>query len=182
MKGTLKSNGSDRKEYHAMRIDWEPMKIIAEYEKKDIRNGYWLGTWKKATDVVIEEIDLNVRDYRYWREMFNKIYYFCRFSGLTNKFSENLIRSIRWYRYRARCPHKTWEDRYSPRIVGWVYEIINAEVNDNCIDNIRCARVGDGKQVKKYYRQQEHGCCGSYDVVRRGPDGKRYLIGCNYGH
>lgn len=61
------------------------------------------------------------------------------------------------------------------------YSWMSAEVDDPCEDNHREALADDQDAVRKYENQRRSGCCGSFDAeVVVG--GKRYLIGCNYGH
>ena len=52
---------------------------------------------------------------------------------------------------------------------------------DNC-DNFRSALVEDRDQMDKYIGQQDNSCCGYFDEVHIGPDGKKYMLGFNYGH
>jgi hypothetical protein len=58
---------------------------------------------------------------------------------------------------------------------------MEAMVDDPCVDNERFAYVDEPLALVKYYDQQERGCCGSFDadiIV----DGRKAVIGCNYGH
>ena len=50
-----------------------------------------------------------------------------------------------------------------------------------CVDNHRYAKCTDFDAMQQYKRQQDSGCCGSYDVLFRLV-GETYTIGCNYGH
>lgn len=54
-------------------------------------------------------------------------------------------------------------------------------VDDSCIDNTRFAWVDDPKALKEYHEQASQGCCGSYDT-EVSINGRRAMIGCNYGH
>jgi hypothetical protein len=60
---------------------------------------------------------------------------------------------------------------------AWMYDF----VDDSCIDNGRFAWADDPKEVEKYHKQADNGCCGFFDteVVIKG---RKALIGCNYGH
>ena len=48
-------------------------------------------------------------------------------------------------------------------------------------DNPRIAIVGNTKQEAAYDEIQQHGCCGSTDIIET-IDGINYMIGFNYGH
>lgn len=69
------------------------------------------------------------------------------------------------------------------KIGDWAANIIRKAVDDPCIDNIRFARYGDCDDMEEYFVKRANGCCGFYDGVHKYPgDGKKYLVGCNYGH
>jgi hypothetical protein len=48
-------------------------------------------------------------------------------------------------------------------------------------DNLRVAVVGDHAQMDYYEDKRARGCCGTFDI-RVTIDGKKFDIGCNYGH
>jgi hypothetical protein len=49
------------------------------------------------------------------------------------------------------------------------------------VDNFRFADVKIRKDVRRFRKQAETGCCGSFETeVTVG--GRRFLVGCNYGH
>lgn len=78
---------------------------------------------------------------------------------------------------------KTWEQVLPDDIVRWAeVELRAAMVDEPCCDNTRVARMDSPSQMRRFRRQQEHGCCGSFDFERTGPDGNCYLLGFNYGH
>jgi hypothetical protein len=52
----------------------------------------------------------------------------------------------------------------------------------DCSDNIRIADVDDTEEMKQYEQIAEKGCCGSFEEVIIHPNGKKIMIGCNYGH
>lgn len=54
-------------------------------------------------------------------------------------------------------------------------------VDESCVDNERFAYVEDSIAMAQYDKQQDDGCCGSFDAVIM-VDGKEAMIGCNYGH
>jgi hypothetical protein len=67
-------------------------------------------------------------------------------------------------------------------IVDWGRAFIKEKILDPCVDNFRMARVWKSSDCRRYQRQKKKGCCGFYDELVIGPDGNKYLIGCNYGH
>lgn len=87
---------------------------------------------------------------------------------------------------RAKAPvPKGYQDVLPENVVRWAESAIGAEMKKRkelCVDNYRVARLGSSTQMRRYRKQQKNGCCGSFDEVRKGPDGQKYLIGCNYGH
>jgi hypothetical protein len=68
-----------------------------------------------------------------------------------------------------------------PEIVQWGLGIINS-IGDPFVDNFRMARVWKSSDCRRYQREKRAGCCGFYDELVVGPDGNKYLLGCNYGH
>jgi hypothetical protein len=97
---------------------------------------------------------------------------------------DEIIEKIRKQRYCHRNRPKHWTDFVSKDIQIWAHTIINIEVNDPCISNVRCAKKSDRAAMRLYNKQRKEGCCGCFDIVRRCPFDwlKRYAIGCNYGH
>lgn len=61
--------------------------------------------------------------------------------------------------------------------IDWLDE----SVCDNYVNNYRFANVEIYEEVEAYERQQECGCCGSFDTVVMIGD-EITMIGCNYGH
>ena len=51
-----------------------------------------------------------------------------------------------------------------------------------CVDNFRFADAADAEEVNRFEEASRMGCCGSYDGEEIHPNGKKILIGCNYGH
>lgn len=86
----------------------------------------------------------------------------------------------------ARCPQEKSYEQFLPKdISSWAERHIQEEVEAMeamCVDNWRVARLGNSPQMRRYRRQQKRGCCGSHDIIRRGPDGNTYMLGFNYGH
>lgn len=68
-------------------------------------------------------------------------------------------------------------------IYNWLENHIYKNVlGEDCIDNLRIAAIDDILQVEAYEHARDRGCCGSYDGEVKAPDGKMYMVGCNYGH
>lgn len=61
------------------------------------------------------------------------------------------------------------------------FEWMTGQVDDPCIDNYRFAFLDDNNMMVEYERKANQGCCGSadYDIM---VDGRRAVVGCNYGH
>lgn len=70
-----------------------------------------------------------------------------------------------------------------PTIGEWLAAYIEEQVKDEeYVDNIRWAVLGDPEQMDAYDEAVSEGCCGSFDGEVTAPDGHTYLVGCNYGH
>jgi len=97
-----------------------------------------------------------------------------------------LYEAARFAVKEARCPQeKSYEQFLSKDIARWAERRIQEEVEEleaTCVDNWRVARLGNSPQMRRYRRQQKRGCCGSHDIIRKGPDGNKYMLGFNYGH
>lgn len=61
------------------------------------------------------------------------------------------------------------------------FDWMEESVSDLYMDNERFAYVEDPIAMAQYDKQQDDGCCGSFDAVIM-VDGKEAMIGCNYGH
>lgn len=82
---------------------------------------------------------------------------------------------------------KSWEETMTKEEVQWLRREMAYIVNDPCKDNFRAARMWTSSQMRRFRKQESHGCCGSANKVVRNPNpiipGKdMYIIGCNYGH
>jgi hypothetical protein len=85
--------------------------------------------------------------------------------------------------FRMREQSKRWDEVLSDTIVKWAWETLDKESEGcDCVDNYRVAAVRSSPQMRRYKRQKEHGCCGSRNFRRKGPDGQTYALGFNYGH
>jgi hypothetical protein len=80
---------------------------------------------------------------------------------------------------------KGWKNILPLNIVDWANnefrKIIETE-DLEYVDNYRVADIKKSSQVRRYKKQKENGCCGYFDTKLTGPDGRVYLLGCNYGH
>ena len=55
------------------------------------------------------------------------------------------------------------------------------DIDDPCMDNFRFAEMDKSGDLRRYWDQRARGCCGSCDQVVT-IDGRKFQIGCNYGH
>lgn len=76
---------------------------------------------------------------------------------------------------------KSWDDVLPNNIVTWALDIV-AGWDNPCTDNIRAALMSSPSQMRRFRKQRNNGCCGSHEETLKGPDGKKYLLGCNFGH
>ena len=83
----------------------------------------------------------------------------------------------------ARCAsrEKYWYDVLPSDIVRWADCHLH-NLGLECMDNQRVALLKSPSQMRRFKRQRDKGCCGSYEEVLNGPDGKKYILGCNHGH
>ena len=84
-------------------------------------------------------------------------------------------------RCHQECQRREWHQRVPQQIVEWANRIVAGWDLEYC-DNVRVADASRPNQKKAYKEQKARGCCGFVDDVQRGPDGRLYWIGCNYGH
>lgn len=87
--------------------------------------------------------------------------------------------------YRLYMRRKTWYEAIADkRIVAWANDCLSElEENYDCVDNVRVANSRKSSQIRRYMRQKDNGCCGSFDVKKTCPvDGQVYYLGFNYGH
>ena len=49
-------------------------------------------------------------------------------------------------------------------------------------DNYRFSPMDDSEGLEEFEEIKEHGCCGSYEREVEDHTGRKWLIGCNYGH
>lgn len=63
------------------------------------------------------------------------------------------------------------------------FEILEEAIKgEEFVDNYRYAQIGDEKGMAEYKEAIENGCCGSTDLVIVFADGKKAIVGCNFGH
>ena len=82
---------------------------------------------------------------------------------------------------RCASRKKTWEDVLPSNIVRWADCHLH-NLGLECMDNQRVALLKSPSQMRRFKKQRDKGCCGSYEEVLDGPDGKKYILGCNHGH
>ena len=67
----------------------------------------------------------------------------------------------------------------------WALDEIRAEMENQheyCVDNHRMADADDSAEIQAFEQASFWGCCGSFEREVVHPNGKKILIGCNYGH
>lgn len=95
---------------------------------------------------------------------------------------KTLIDEILQYRYSVRLQtpkvhHYAWRQPF----IRAAIKLMLMEINDSCIDNTRFAAVDSNKDMKRYWKQAARGCCGRHDEIV-SVFGRKFMIGCNYGH
>jgi hypothetical protein len=118
-----------------------------------------------------------------WKEVFKQVCDLCK----KNVSGRGLIKRIREFRYQYNLKINSQVNKSDYEIpvevVYWLFSYIEKIADDSCIDNHRCALVGNRKQERRYRQQRESGCCGFVDRKVICPiDNKEYWVGCNYGH
>ncbi len=96
--------------------------------------------------------------------------------------AKTLCGEILQYRHQARLQtpkehHYGWRQPF----VRAAIKAMLAEVNDSCIDNVRFAACDVRKDMRRYRDRQMGGCCGHHDETV-SIFGRKFMIGCNYGH
>lgn len=76
---------------------------------------------------------------------------------------------------------KNWDDVLPSNIVRWADCHLH-NLGLECMDNQRVALLKSPSQMRRFKKQRDRGCCGSYEEVLDGPDGKKYILGANHGH
>lgn len=84
---------------------------------------------------------------------------------------------------------RRYEERKTPKKehdYGFLQGSIDREISRmtadlDCVDNIRFAAMNSRKDMRRYRAQQDEGCCGSHDEEVT-IYGRKFMIGCNYGH
>lgn len=132
-------------------------------------------------------------DPEYWRIVFERalkeVFFESRQNYGTNEFSfeeKDPIKVIKEWRYQYRIPRrkkKQYKDYGFVRgvLLERAIETMLKNLDEPCVDNVRFTAVNDRKEMKRYNRQREEGCCGSHDEEIL-ICGKKFMIGCNYGH
>jgi|GEM_PF-2215907 len=81
--------------------------------------------------------------------------------------------------------HPELRERYGEKIGMWLereFYFLELEADDPCVDNYRCAEVGNEKEEKAYQEIKDGGCCGSAEKIVKHASGRTFKIGLNYGH
>lgn len=100
---------------------------------------------------------------------------------------KQVIKDVRDERYRRRLPRKKVarpiEDYGFVRgiLLQRHIERMIEDLDEPCLDNVRFAASNSRREMRRYRRQQSNGCCGSHDE-EVSICGKKFWIGCNYGH
>jgi hypothetical protein len=91
-----------------------------------------------------------------------------------------LIEHIRLYRYRERlAPAK--ENRYPGFDSLLRMELEDLAKDRDYVDNRRFAAINSRKDMQRYRKQRDSGCCGSVDK-EVSILGRKFMIGLNFGH
>ena len=82
---------------------------------------------------------------------------------------------------RSASQEKRWDGVLPGDVVRWANAYF-AQRKLDFMDNRRVALLRSPSQMRRFKKQRNNGCCGSHEEVLEGPDGKRYILGCNRGH
>ncbi len=137
---------------------------------------------RKRESVVLFTFDVRRADRAYWHSV--KLF----LEWLSQALSPG---SRDWakveYKALRKLHHETkrreWDDVLPAPIVTWANRrLAESAKGELCVDNYRVAQIGNTGQMRRYKAAKASGCCGFADFDEVGPDGKRYLLGYNYGH
>ena len=182
---------------------WGLEHLRPEREKCDRCGLPSFDTWYRA-------INFDNRDPAYWKQIFKeaherKAFYFKAephhgwaygdvyvdadkdpISGLKpggppkNWANLSLIDEIRHRRYNYRLQERKEHDygAYQPGIDRAIRKMV---ADLEYVDNTRFAAMDNRKDLKRYNKAKDKGCCGSvdYPILVKG---RKFMIGCNYGH
>lgn len=143
-----------------------------------IRAGY-----DPSRDEVRIRFDLRRNDAEYWHAVRAFLEWLGERVERGRFWAKCAYKNLRRARYEMQA--KEWEDALPKEIAAWAQNEIARAIEEHdadCADNSRAARIGNTGQMRRYRRQKAHGCCGFADWEATGPDGKRYVLGYNYGH
>jgi hypothetical protein len=167
----------------SLNVKFEKDKAII-YRYKDIykfesswENRLWGHGYIGTVEAMLFEFNHLSKDHKYLRRVYTMI----KASARSHEEAIMIIKTIKNKRYWSMV--KTWEDVLSTDIVNWAwFKFGKLTVDKDCVDNFRVANMGKSSQMRRYKRQRDKGCCGSFESVEIGPDGDRYLLGFNHGH
>jgi len=93
---------------------------------------------------------------------------------------QTLAQHIRQCRYDRRRPQRK-ENRYPGFDSLLRMELDDLAKERDCVDNYRIADVSKRKDMRRYRKQRDSGCCGSADK-EVSIMGRKFMIGINFGH
>jgi hypothetical protein len=141
--------------------------------------------YSRSDIVDLHQFDVKSNDRSYWQSVRRFLEWLAL--GLPElhrkTWARRAYKALRAARHTAQA--KAWEEVLPREVVEWASERLRARISESsldCVDNDRVARVGNTGQVRRYNRQRALGCCGFADWIETGPDGRRYMLGLNYGH
>jgi hypothetical protein len=91
-----------------------------------------------------------------------------------------LIQEIKVLRYHHRCPSLK-KNYYPDENIQLKLLLDDASKDMQCVDNFRIAALDNRKDMKRYRKMEKRGCCGSFDQEVT-VNGRKFMIGFNYGH
>jgi hypothetical protein len=165
----------------ATKHDWvEPARYVRDEDQPVVCPACSRERW----DLFRDRINWQSRDKAHWRSTFR---YAQRSVYTIKHFDVELYILLR--RYNIRLPRsQRGEDPvadYGAIYGWWLKHEINAMVarlDESCLDNIRFADMSNRKDMKRYRKAKASGCCGYHDEVVTTLTGRKFTIGCNYGH
>lgn len=77
--------------------------------------------------------------------------------------------------------HKWNSGTVPPEVYRALRDFID-EQDMECADNFRFSPEDDGHGLNEYEDIRDSGCCGYFDRVVEDNTGRKWKVGCNYGH
>lgn len=138
---------------------------------------------RSSTDRSHTELLYNVapRDQRHWAAIRAQIKQLAGSKPGAQQWVRAAYKAARRAHYESR--KREWHEVLPPGITTWAAgEIARAQAAEPCADNARVGRLGNTSQMRRYRRQKRDGCCGFAAWTAKGPDGRWYALGFNFGH